>query len=335
MIFSLPFCKDLYQNEALANTFAIFVAQHKAVIHDVYFSLFVQPFTGDAMGEELDIGTQMRILRDMLALQQATGVMVCGTLNGIHISPSPENLDLFVTQFRPLYEAGLRSLTLPHTHWMQSGEIRKHFPELYVKNTVLRRVGNAQEFWNCAQAGFDYVNLDRFLMRDERSLRNIQRAQVKYREQTGKHVKLSLLVNEDCGGWCPLMDEHYAYNTARATSACKKSYFATALSAGCSQRDRSRSALLMRANTPPFREDFQQMLRYVDVLKLHGRAGLPLLLQSMEIIQRYEAGDEVVNPAPAYHSVFKDMPSENLERWRKRIRNCRFQCWDCSVCQDV
>lgn len=335
MIFSLPFTKEVYQNETLTQSFGAFVGQHKSFIHDVYFSLFVQPFTGDAMGEEMDCDTQVRILQDMLALQRTTGVMVSGTLNGIHISPCQENLNLFVTQFRPLYEAGLRSLTLPHTHWMQSGEIRKHFPELFVKNTVLRRVGNAQEFWDCAQAGFDYVNLDRNLMRDERSLRDIKRAQVKFHGQIGKYVKLSILVNEGCGGWCPLMDEHYAYNIARLTSPNKTSYSLCTISAGCPQREQSQAMLLKRANIPPFREDYQRMLQYVDVFKLHGRLSVPLLLQSMQIIQNYVNGDKVTNPSPWYYPAFKDIPAEKLQTWRKRIRNCRFQCWDCFACDEI
>lgn len=335
MIFSLPFTKEIYQNETLTQSFGVFVEQHKALIHDVYFSLFVKPFTGDAMGEELDYDTQIRILQDMLSLQRSTGVMVSGTLNGIHISHCKENLDLFVNQFRPLYEAGLRSLTLPHTHWMRSGEIKKHFPELFVKNTVLRRVGNAQEFWDCAQAGFDYVNLDRNLMRDERSLRDIKRAQSKFREQAGKYVKISILANEGCGGWCPLMDEHYVYNIARLTTPNKTSYAQCTLSAGCPQLDRSQAMLLKRANIPPFREDYQRLLQYVDVFKLHGRISVPLLLQSMEIIQNYANGAAVTNPSPWYFPAFTDIPAEKLKTWRKHIRNCRFQCWDCSVCEEV
>ncbi len=40
------------------------------------------------------------------------------------------------------------------------------FPELKVKNTILREVTKANEVIELAKAGFYYINLDRDLMRD-------------------------------------------------------------------------------------------------------------------------------------------------------------------------
>ena len=39
-----------------------------------------------------------------------------------------------------MYEAGIRSATIPHTHWVATGQIQKAFPDLFIKNTILRNV---------------------------------------------------------------------------------------------------------------------------------------------------------------------------------------------------
>ena len=59
---------------------------------------------------------------------------------------------------------------------MLTGQIQREFPELKVKNTILREVTRPNEIVNLAKAGFYYINLDRDLMRDRDSLLRIKKA---------------------------------------------------------------------------------------------------------------------------------------------------------------
>jgi len=86
--------------------------------------------------------------------------------NNIYTSNSYNNLELFVKNFKRLYNMGIRNVSIPHILWLKMGLLQKTFPDLSIKNTVLRRVRNGQEFWNYAEAGFDYINLDRIIVRD-------------------------------------------------------------------------------------------------------------------------------------------------------------------------
>ena len=113
-----------------------------------------------------------------------------------------------------MYDNGVRIVTLPHTTWMLTGQIQREFPELKVKNTILREVTRPNEIVNLAKAGFYYINLDRDLMRDRDSLLRIKKAK-EYCASIGKPVKISLLSNEWCWGGCPIMPEHYHYNMVR------------------------------------------------------------------------------------------------------------------------
>ena len=92
--------------------------------------------------------------------------------------------------------------------------MQKEFPELKIKNTILRNVTKANEVVALAEVGFHYINLDRDLMRDREALKKIKKAK-EFCASIGKPVELSLLTNEGCWGGCPMMDEHYHFNNTR------------------------------------------------------------------------------------------------------------------------
>ena len=73
-----------------------------------------------------------------------------------------------------------------------TGQIQKEFPELEIKNTILREVTKPNEIVSLASAGFHYINLDRDVMRDRDLLLRIMDAK-KYCEEKGNPIKLSLL----------------------------------------------------------------------------------------------------------------------------------------------
>ncbi|BCU93779.1 MAG: hypothetical protein CM15mV3_0650 [Caudoviricetes sp.] len=106
-----------------------------------------------------------------LWISQQVDIPLSATFNNMWIRPDQKNLDTWIENFRPLYDKGIRIVTLPHTTWVYTGQIQKEFPELFIKNTILREVTRANEVVGAAKAGFHYINLDRDLMRDRDALR--------------------------------------------------------------------------------------------------------------------------------------------------------------------
>ena len=141
----------------------------------------------------------------------------------------------FITNFKFLYDNGVRCATIPHTSWVSTGQIQREYPELEIKNTILREVSKPNEVVSLASAGFHYINLDRDVMRDRPLLDRIVEAK-KYCHSKGNDIMLSLLANEHCWGGCPIMPEHYQYNATRVGS--DPQYFNSTISrVSCSRWD--------------------------------------------------------------------------------------------------
>ena len=265
-----------------------------------------------------------------LEIQEFTGVTASAVFNNIYVRPSQDNLDLFIQNFKPLYDAGIRSATIPHTHWLATGQIQEAFPELFIKNTILRNVSEPRDIEKLAKAGFNYINLDRDLMRDHEKLLRFKKAKEKY------GVKLSILANEGCMGGCIMMDEHYQFNNTRSEGP---QYFTDPISrVSCMKWDYEDQAVpLKTANLPPWREDWQYFLDElgIDVIKMHGRESTSRLRETMQIVRNYAAGKEIL------FEHFKDfieetnMADKPIDIWRKKIKTCKFDCWDCGYCDKI
>jgi hypothetical protein len=175
------------------------------------------------MGDVFSGGTDDHdyLINLALHIQKDLGITASAVFNNTEVRPSQQNLDLFIEYFKPVYEAGIRSATIPHTHWVATGQIQKAFPDLFIKNTILRNVSEPRDIEKLAKAGFHYINLDRDLMRDHEKLLRFKKA----KEMFG--VKLSLLANEGCLGGCIMMDEHYQFNNTRVDGP---QYFADPIS---------------------------------------------------------------------------------------------------------
>ena len=218
---------------------------------------------------------------------------------------------------------------------MSTGQIQKEFPELYIKNTILREVTRPNEVVAAAKAGFHYVNLDRDLMRDRDQLERIMDAK-EYCASIGKPVKLSLLANEGCWGGCPIMPEHYQFNCTRTGDGPQ--YFNDSISrVSCSTWQYEDAAVSLKAaNIPPWREDWQEFLDLgIDVFKMHGRESMMRLKESMDIIERWDREEELLFPQLEPYMedlVMKDRP---IDIWRDKIKTCKFDCWDCNYCESV
>jgi hypothetical protein len=335
-IFSIPLNPKL--NEQQYIEFVNFVNDYKDYIKDVYFTTRIAPFNQDAMGDVFVHEDSNDVaIEQALFVQTHTGVPVSATFNNIQVPPTQKNLDTFIKNFKPLYDKGVRTATIPHTHWMATGQIQKAFPELYVKNTILRDVRVAAEIVNLAKRGFNYINLDRDLMRDTDTLKRLVEAKTWIKKNLGKDIHYSLLANEGCLGNCPMMVEHFEYNNAREDS--DPQYFYNPISrVSCPKWDvDDPSVHLKTANIPPWREDWQEFLDNlgIDVFKMHGREAISRLYETMDIVKRWANGDEILYDNFNNYLEANNLQEKPINAWRKKIRNCKFDCWECHFCDDI
>lgn len=328
-LFSVPLNPKLSEQDFYK--FLEFLKEYKDWIYDIYFTCRLAPFSQDAMGDVfIRPEDEMFAIETALFIQHETGITVSATFNNTLVTPTQQNLDTWIRNFKVLYDAGVRSCTLPHTHWMATGQVKAAFPKLHVKNTILRKVTEPREVVALAEAGFDYINIDRNLMRDKDALLAIKRA----KEKTG--VKVALLANEGCLGGCPMMEEHYEFNNARTTGP---QYFSEPISrVSCPKWDNTDpSVALKAANIPPWRADWVDFIDNlgIDVFKMHGREAPSRLWETVDIIKKFVAGDEIL------FETFRDFIEDNnlvekpINVWREKIRTCKFECWDCNYCDKI
>ncbi len=335
-IFSIPLNPKLTPEEF--DRFYQAVERNKDYIYDIYFTSRVPPFIQDAMGDIFDQQQANDIIENAFIFQEKLGIPLSATFNNIDIPPTTEFLDMWIENFRPLYNKGIRTVTLPHTIWMLSGKIQRAYPELFVKNTILRNVQRANEVVKLAEAGFSYVNLDRDLMRDRVRLLEIKRAKEYCLEKFGREIKVSLLANEGCWGNCSVQDEHFQYNNTRVNVKAP-TYFMTQLSkVTCPAWDRDDPGYeLKKANLPPWREDWVEFVQElgIDVFKMHGREHVPRLFETMQLIDNFRENKELL--FPDFKEYVEDMAIEGspINTWRKKIKSCKFDCWDCNYCNEV
>ena len=332
-IFSLPINPKLSE-EFVEETLIPFLKDHKHLIFDLYFTCRMPPFIQDAMGDTF-IGDIRDTTFNALYISEQTGIPLSATFNNIQVIPNQQNLDTWINNFKGLYERGVKIVTLPHTTWMLTGQIQKAFPDLYVKNTILREVTKANEVVELAKAGFSYVNLDRDLMRDHNQLRELKRAK-EYCASIGLPVKFSMLTNEGCWGGCPIMPEHYHYNSTRNPDSPQ--YFNDSISrVSCSTWDEKNPATSLKAaNLPPWKSDWEEMFDLgIDVFKMHGRENAMRLKESMDIIKRWNSENELL--FPEFNSYIEDtsLGEKPIDVWRDKIKTCKFDCWDCNYCDTV
>ena len=331
-VFSLPINPKLSE-EFVTNTFLPFLKEYREYILDLYFTCRIPPFDQDAMGDTFL--SSDALIESAIYISNESNIPLSATFNNIWVRPDQKNLDLWIKEFAPIYNAGVRVVTLPHTSWVSTGQIRSVFPELFIKNTILREVTRANEIVSLAEAGFNYINLDRDLMRDRDQLLRIRKAK-DYCKFLGKPVMLSMLVNETCWGGCPIMPEHYQYNSTRTQG--DPIFFASPISrVSCSTWDVEHPEFdLKQANLPPWRDDWVEMQELgIDTFKLHGRESMMRLQESMDLIKRWADKEEYMFPEYKKYTEALKIKDSPINKWREKIKTCKFDCWDCNYCEAV
>jgi len=327
----------------VSDSFVNRIKRNADKIHDLIFTCHIEPFMVDAHGVMLTKAENEIHLRHMVELQNKTGVQVSPVFNNIHVPNTYNNLEIFVENFKPIYDMGVTSMTMPHLLWMKMGLLQKTFPKLVIKNTVLRRVRNGQDFWNHAEAGYDYINLDRVLVRETKTLREIRAAQQKFEELTGKHVYTSMLSGEGCFGYCPLPEEHHQHTLTHPETSenMQKNLeiFRCPQELYCQNIGDHFYNPLFSVGLPGFKSDFDEMCENFDVIKLVGRRAFRSLTDNLDKIEAFLSSPEPFSyDATPVLEMLHGNPEKYgklLDRWRKKTKDCRFQCWNCSLCSDI
>jgi hypothetical protein len=326
---------EILKSERLLNQ----LKEFKQYIFDINFTCRIPPFVTDAMGVNLNEMESKIHLEHVLYLQDKTGITVSPVFNNIYTPNTLENLELFIENFSPLYERGIRSVTIPHVLWMKFGLLQKNFPDLFIKNTVLRRVRTGQEFWNHAASGFDYVNIDRILLRDINALREIKSAQTKFFESTGKYVKTAILTFEGCLGNCPLWEEHYQHTMThpRINSIENEKIFEIPKSLSCYKVGPNQYTELNIVGLGAFKEDIEELCSYFDIIKIGGRRAFSIVYDELQFISDMTNDDIHIIALSSHKAIINLFRKKNkaVQAWRKAIKSCRYQCWNCNICSNV
>lgn len=320
----------------------------KPFIYDVNVTSRVDPFDRDAHGVNLSKSQAIDHMNLSLRLQEKTGVTVSFLFNNIYVPPTKENLNLFIENFKPWYEKGVRSITIPHLLWMNFGKIKETFPELSVKDTVLRECRSSVDFWNHANAGFDYVNIDRRLMRDLKELKKIKKAKDKFFEMYKRDIKLSMLTSEGCFGNCPYWKEHYQHtiqnpnlyeNNENVFDIPKKTY------GGCESRNTNN---FKNVDLLYFMDNISEIFDCVDIVKRGGRRhGPQTFLGSLEDVLKYMnypiikikdiniIYNDIIDPLLNDNKNDFRVPISLIKSWKNNIKNCKWECWNCDICEEL
>lgn len=334
MQFSIPYFPGLTENE-IKNDFIPFLKKYKSHIFDVYCTIRLNPFSSDAMGTRFDENTSNSLIQNALYIQNQTGIKVSATFNNIVISPSYENFLIFCEHFKYLYDAGIRKATIPFTSWLLYPEFKSLFPELEVKNTILHAVSETAEVAKLFESGFDYVNLDRNLMRNTDRLKELKQVKTYMEKKLNKKLYLSLLMNESCEGFCPVQYDHYTYNMGLQGTAQKNYFHSKSCSvASCVVKDDySAGYILKMANIPVYKYSVDKLNSYVDVYKMHGRESRTVFYNSMDIIKSLVDGKEILDPIKKLFYT-NNIPKKKQKEWLDKIENCHFDCWKCNYCNN-
>jgi len=333
-MFSVPLNPKLTPDQF--DYFLNFLKKYKHLIYDVYFTSRIPPFTQDAMGD-IFTETQFDLLNDnAFIIPKITNIPLSATFNNIEIPPTDENLNIFIKNFKRLYDKGLRIVTIPHTLWLLTKRFQKEYPDVLIKNTILRNTQRANEVVKQVEAGFHYINFDRDLMRDEDTLKKMQDVKKYCKEKLGINVKYSLLANEGCWGNCPVQDEHFLYNNTRSKGN-QPTYFQTDISYfSCPKWEEQDPAYHWRiANFPPFKDEWDRLLTYIDVIKMHGRESVKRLFETLKIIENFANNKQILYEDFENFIKNNKFAQKRIDVWKVIIRNCKFDCWNCNVCDKI
>ena len=85
--------------------------------------------------------------------------------------------------------------------------------------------------------------------------------------------------------------------------------------------------MLKTADIPAWKEDWDEFLDMgVDIFKMHGRENVDKMHETMDIIRNYAENKTML------YDINLRISESDASKWRKIIKNCKFECWSCNFC---
>jgi len=330
--FSIPFNYNLKEYEI----FESFLKDYKKYIFDIYIGCNIDPFKQDAMGlSNNDLNKNFLFI---INLGEKYNIPISLTFNNICISSSYENYKKFIINLQKLLKSFKHKkvkwhFTIPFTLWLKFGfrqEIEKFLNQkILIKNTILWNLNDPAKIAKQFEEGFDYINLDRNLVRNTDLLKEIQKMKKILEKKLNKNLYISILANESCEGNCSIQNDHFIYNLNKKD----KNFFEDDINRlkSCFYKDQinPRLYLLKTANIIPEQEEYSYYKEYIDVFKMHGRENLFVFFQTLQIIQNIITNNN--NLAQKYQEIFSN---DDYNEYKKIIKNCKFRCYNCNYCDE-
>ena len=101
-VFSLPINPKL-DKQFTDGIFIPWLTKYKPYIKDLYFTCRMPPFTQDAMGDTF-AGDISQLVFNALVISRETEIPISATFNNIYVRPDQEGLDLFIHNFKQIYD---------------------------------------------------------------------------------------------------------------------------------------------------------------------------------------------------------------------------------------
>ena len=97
------------------------------------------------------------------------------------------------------------------------------------------------------------------------------------------------------------------------------------------------AVFLKMANFSPWKEDWDELLNElgIDSIKMHGRESVTRLYETMDIIRKYEANEEFLFTGFEEYLKETNLIEKPINIWREKIKNCKFDCWECQYCDKI
>ena len=65
------------------------------------------------------------------------------------------------------------------------------------------------------------------------------------------------------------------------------------------------------------------------------KKNVDVLFGTMDIVRRYADNQEFLHDNFEEYLNDNNMNDKSIHAWRKKIKNCKFDCWDCNFCDTV
>lgn len=293
----------------------------------------------------------------LFKIQKEFGINISLTMNSTNydseILLNKKVLEAFINWLRKFYDKGLRVCTISNIHLIKSGILQKEFPLMKWKNTVNHKIMDTQGFINYANLGYDYIQLDRSLVRNMEELKKISSAN----KNLDKPKKLYLLSTEFCAYECPFKTEHDVLNEEVQNSA---GYFQgeTKLShISCDNWRFGKNVSMPRLGVDLLFYDnsiLDDYLQYVDVLKISGRFNnFDILEENKEkiILSMYDEKNISLDKAlknsklngklivKLFDKEKSKLKKQKLSKKEKKLydflKTCNNQCYSCHLCEET